>query len=106
MKVGEVWRLKAHIKFPSRDQININHTDEFQHYDLIPALKITGIRPNDMSEAERLRGWDGHYIIYYQMIFGFERKDIEPMVIHKNEGWMSSGCLFRNYECVYDLVAA
>ncbi len=101
MKIGEVWKLKAHITAPSKDQININHTDEFRHYDLVPALKIIAIRTNDMSD---LNGWDGHYIIGYRVVFGFAEREVNPMQIYMHLGHMSSGCLFRNYECVYGLV--
>ncbi len=105
MKLGEVWKLKAHITAPSKDQININHTDEFRHYDLVPALKIISILANDDEFYSTMKGWDGHYIIGYRMVFGFAEREVNPMQIYMHLGHMSSGCLFRNYECVYGLVA-
>ena len=92
MKVGEVWILREHVKAPVNDQININYTDHHQHYSLVPAIVITSITKNIVHNTE---GWDGLYLIGYDMVFGIAQK--EPYVV-KSDSFMSSGCLFRNYE--------
>jgi len=93
MKIGEVWILREHVQAPVNDQININYTDHHQHYSLVPAIVITEIRKNDFKNMDN--GWDGDYIIIYDMVFGIRQR--EPYVV-KSMGCMSSGCLFRNYE--------
>ena len=103
MKIGEIWVLRNGVKIPSTDQININYDDDVKHYNVVPALVIIRIEKNTLTDA-CTNGFDGDYLIFYEMIFGMDYNKPYSHKTNFSHGSMGSGCLLRNYVKLYDEV--